>query len=116
MTLFELVHTLKTEVLLTVADLEEGTVLAELKSSGISTLDDVVENRRVARWTIDSATHITVQVAKVLVESNQSTSTDTQQNQQAVTNNSDTDTQEPSATGTSVPDNAQTGTSEGTGE
>lgn len=116
MTLFELVHTLKTEALVTVSDLEEGTVLAELKSSGIATLDDTVESRRVARWTIDSATHITVQLSQAEVESNQSTNTNTQQNQSATTNPGTTPDHSAN-TGTSVPDDTvPTGTSEGTGE
>lgn len=60
MTLAQLVTALKTDAIVVIKNLADGSVIAEMKSSGIASLDDTIEARTVAQWSIENGSHITV--------------------------------------------------------
>lgn len=60
MTLTQFLTAFKTDATVLIKNLDDGAVIAELKASGFASLDDTIEARTVAQWTVDTTSHITV--------------------------------------------------------
>ena len=61
MTLLQFLSVLTTDTIqVTIKDVTTGNEIAQLKSSGYASLDDTIEARTVAQWSIASASHIVV--------------------------------------------------------
>ena len=60
MTLAQFLEALKTDATVVIKNLADNSTLAELKASGYASLDDAIEARTVAQWSIENASHITV--------------------------------------------------------
>lgn len=61
MTLLQFLSVLTTDTIqVTIKDVTTGNEIAELKASGYASLDDTIEARIVAQWSIASASHIVV--------------------------------------------------------
>lgn len=61
MTLTEFLSVLTTDTIqVTIKDVTTGNEIAQIKASGYASLDDTIEKRTVAQWSIISASHISV--------------------------------------------------------
>lgn len=60
MTLAQFLGALKTEATLVLKNLSDNTVIAEMKASGFASLDNTIEARTIAQWSIEGGPRITV--------------------------------------------------------
>jgi hypothetical protein len=67
MKLSQLLSTLtSTNITVSIADLDSGAEIANMKASGYASLDDTIENREVKQWMILSASSIKIIVGDII--------------------------------------------------
>lgn len=83
MTLLQFLSTLTTDAIVVIKDVVGGKTIAEIRATGYTSLDDKLEQRTVAQWSIITSFKIEV-VLNTFVENTQATETnnneDTNQN------------------------------------